>query len=107
MSNPKRLFFLIGGLLLSAQLAAHHKYLHIFCIEPTPKPKCCEAISDSAGAEAQYYWYTNPGWGVFQPEATYGENYTNYHCPSTQSVNVQMYIWVDIDVLEGHGAFTC
>ena len=39
----------IGGLLTiaSLQLSAHHLDLRIWCIEPTPKPKCCEAVSDS------------------------------------------------------------
>jgi len=92
-------------LVATLQSSASHLDLRIFCIEPTPKPKCCEAVSDSGGAPPiTYEWWAD--WGEFVFVAT-SWNYNDYHCGSIQTHTANLNNWVDEGVLLGHGTFTC
>ena len=91
-------------LFATPQSSASHLDLRIFCIEPTPKPKCCETVSDSGGAPPILYeWWSD--WGSFVEVSTM-TNYNEYHCGSIQTHTANLNNWVDEGVLLGHGTFT-
>ena len=94
----------LGLLLLAVSFpaAANHFYLSVYCIEPTPPPKCCELVSDSAGAGAEYQWQVDgTGW---VDEAFTDVNYNTYHCGGTTG---DADIFVFSPPHAGHGYVNC
>jgi hypothetical protein len=80
-------------LLVSTQADANHKPLFIRCIEPSPKPKCCEAMSDSGGSNPiSYFWFGTHG--SFDPQFT-EVNFTEFHCDTTFNVTANLNNEVD------------
>lgn len=59
--------------LAGVRASAWHLDLDIDCVEPTPWPKCCTAVSDSGGAGAHYVWEVIDGYGYVEPMETFGE----------------------------------
>lgn len=90
-------------LVISAPVLAVEQ-LRVWCIEPTPKPKCCQAVSDSAGSQVQYYWWASRG--EMDPQVT-PVNYSDYHCRTVQSFRVDLEVNAGPGILYGSGRFNC
>jgi hypothetical protein len=64
--------------------------IRIFCIDPTPPPKCCELICDSVGSGAFYEWDVT-GWGTIDQVVT-DTNRNYFHCTHTTG-SADVFVW--------------
>jgi|ADGO01.1.fsa_nt_gi hypothetical protein len=97
----------VVGILASVPVLADFD-LPLWCIEPTPKPKCCEAVTNSIGTGPGLLYHWDSDRGFFDPQAT-EVHWTEYHCNTMSSpkANLEVLALFEEQVWTGDGVFQC